>query len=103
LEQLQRAICGAKNFFKADIYLKWWNYFLATVKDQSNVIFPNATGVGFYVKKRRRLCISDNFMMTRSYFLAEILAKRFKIGFYKDSIIPEFKQYFNMIGLVCYV
>ncbi len=31
----QRAICGAKNFFKAPMYLKWWNYFLATVEDES--------------------------------------------------------------------
>jgi len=30
----QRAICGAKNFFKAPIYLKLWKNFLATVKDQ---------------------------------------------------------------------
>ncbi len=33
-KRCQRAICGAKNFFKADIYLKWWNYFLATVEDE---------------------------------------------------------------------
>jgi hypothetical protein len=33
----------------------------------------------------------------------ELLAKRFKIGFYMASITREFKQYFNMIGLVCYV
>jgi hypothetical protein len=30
----QRAICGAKNFFKTDIYLKWQNYFLTTVEDE---------------------------------------------------------------------
>ena len=30
----QRTICGAKNFFKAPIYLKQQNYFSATVKDQ---------------------------------------------------------------------
>jgi len=30
----QRVICGAKNFSKAPIYLKWRKNFLATVKDQ---------------------------------------------------------------------
>jgi hypothetical protein len=45
LEHLQRAICGAKNFFKADIYLKWWTYFLATVKDDDDLVKSRRTSL----------------------------------------------------------
>jgi hypothetical protein len=39
----QRAICGAKNFSKAPIYLKQRNYFLATVEDELGLYYANAS------------------------------------------------------------
>ena len=41
----QRSICGAKNFFRADIYLIWQYYFLATVEDE----YKQKTGCGLVV------------------------------------------------------
>jgi hypothetical protein len=64
-------------------------------KISSNAIFPNAPRAGSYVKKRRRLRISVNFMIAKVLFSygtdSQKVQNRFLYGWYHSGIQVVFR------------